>query len=331
MLWQLGENQKARLESAKSKVSTKYYDLKTLFWIPDLSSTTLVFDTSTICTADCIFCAYQYDTRPKRLASFSLFQMVIDQYISLGGTKLNLTPLTGEIFTNKHALKMLSYAKDAGIKYVSFFTNCSLLHTIDLHELLRLNVDKISLSVSPLSEELYKSTYRSNQYKRVLQNIKELLETLQSSDSKTTISICFRGQLDLNQCTDLPDFHRHVKPYLGPNTTLSAMTEFDTWNGKIAESDLLEGMTISTRKPPAAPLSPCSRLRSIYVDPSGTVRLCGCRTNYSDNISDSLELGSIYESTLLDLYTSSQASGIRNSFLLGNINKLCAGCTWYNL
>lgn len=320
-----------RLRSIASIAKNKYLSLKLLFRVRDFSSTTLVFDTSTICTADCIFCAYQFDTRPKKTAPYELFCEVIDQYTANGGKKLNLTPLTGELFTNKDALKMISYAQDSGISYISFFTNCSLLHTIDIHMMLSLNVDRISISVSPLSKDIYEKTYRSSQYNRVVSNIRALLSELKASDSTTQISLCFRGPLPLSECLQLPDFVQFVEPYLGPNITVSAMTEFDTWNGKIAEDDLLPGMTISHRKTPVAPLLPCSRLNSIYVDPSGIVRLCGCRTNYSGNIPNGLELGSLSDSSLLQLFRSKKATNIRHSFLLGGINDLCASCTWYNL
>lgn len=331
MLQRLIAKNSKRFKSVASISKSKYLAIKSLFGVKDFSTTTLVFDSSTICTADCIFCAYQFDTRRKTLASFELFRNVIDQYTSNGGEKLNLTPLTGELFTNKDALRMISYAQKKGISYISFFTNCSLLHTIDIDTMLSLNVDRISISVSPLSENIYEKTYRSSQYNRVLHNIRDLLSGLQSSGSTTRISLCFRGPLNLAECIKLPDFVQYVEPYLGPNIALSAMTEFDTWNGKIAESDLLPGMTTTHRKTPVAPILPCSRLNSIYVDPSGIVRLCGCRTNYSGNIPNGLELGSLSDSSLIQLFRSNKASNIRKSFLLGGINDLCSACTWYNL
>ena len=51
------------------------------------------------------------------------FKNTIDQYLALGGKKLNLTPLTGEVFVSPFVLDQVDYALKAGIEDIFFYLN----------------------------------------------------------------------------------------------------------------------------------------------------------------------------------------------------------------
>ena len=56
----------------------------------------LAFETTPLCNANCIFCGYQYDTRPKGIMSMELFKRILDEYVDLGGSVVSLAPMVGE-------------------------------------------------------------------------------------------------------------------------------------------------------------------------------------------------------------------------------------------
>ena len=302
--------------------------LKQHFIYKGLQGYQLFFDNSTICTANCIFCAYQFDVREKGIATLDHFKRTIEQFVNLGGKKLDLTPLTGEVFVSNSIIEQIEYALSLGIKKISFFTNATLLHKVNLKELLTIGVDEIAISVSPLRDDLYKSIYRSDSYKRVLNNISNLLKTAKECNSSTTISLEYRGNLSLRECNSLEDFNLYCRPYLTEKIKFNSMQTFDTWSGRINDSDLLDGMkTIKIKN--IAPLAPCPRLWNIHVEPSGDVNLCGCRTNYDYGEKSPLKIGNLNESSLQEILNSKSVNKLRKSFLTGKINPICANCSWY--
>ena len=322
----------------KQKIAKRYYQLLkqariAKFWAKKSTFKrnqigTLLFDSSTICTANCIFCAYQFDTRDKETAGLGLFRRTLDQYIQLGGQDLNLTPLTGELFVSNDVIEMIKYANNRGINSISFYTNATLLHKVNLRELLSLNITRIGISVSPFDQKLYKAIYRSDAYSRVIENVSSLLRIAKEINSKIHISIEYRGPLTLEKCNQLDDYRSKIKPFLTNKISFSAFkAEFDTWGGRIKSTDLLEGMDVKSQVN-HSPIFPCTRLWNIQVEPSGNVNLCGCRANYNDEISP-LYLGNINNNSLENIIKSPKAKAIRQSFFTGNLNDLCKNCSWY--
>ena len=248
----------------------------------------------------------------------------------MGGKKLDLTPLTGELFVSNSIIEQIKYEKEIGIREITFFTNATLFHKVDLKDLLTAGVDRISISVTPLRSDLYKLIYRTDSYERVLRNIKELLKIAKLIKSKTHIALNYRGNMSVNECNSLDDFLEYCKPYLTENVTFHSMTYFDTWAGRIESSDLLPGMNLVKVKN-KAPLAPCHRLWNIHIEPSGDVNLCGCRTNYSYEKESPLKIGSLNKSTLEEIINSKKAKELKKSFITGKLNDICANCTWYGI
>ena len=191
-----------------------------------------------------------------------------------------------------------------------------------------MGVKKIGVSVSPLRSDLYKLIYRSDAYNRVLNNISDLLRIAKKCNSDTLISIDYRGNMSLKDCNNLDDFNEYCKPYLTSKISFTNIERFDTWSGRINDSDLLKGMkTLKIKN--KGPLTPCPRLWSIHVEPSGDVNLCGCRTNYNYGQKNPLKIGNINNSSLDEILKSKSVKKLRRSFLTGNLNEICANCSWY--
>ena len=67
----------------------------------------LYIETTKICNANCIFCAYQYQKRDKVAMDDLLFKKLIDEYVELGGGNLGLTPTVGDPLVDKNIINKI--------------------------------------------------------------------------------------------------------------------------------------------------------------------------------------------------------------------------------
>ncbi|MBO1066295.1 MULTISPECIES: radical SAM protein [Nostocales] len=290
----------------------------------------LGLEPSNICTSNCIFCSYQYDQLPKKIPSFDEFQGIVEEYTQMGGDSIQLTPITGEIFTNK---KIIDWIKKLdsfkSIKHIGTYTNASLFHTIDLDELVNSGLTGLHISVPPLDEEIYLKIYRSNLYSKVISNLKNLLIAFSNANNKTIklLEISFRADRTLDECKQLPDYLEFVHPYLSEGVIVTSMSSFDSWSGMIKDSDLLPGMELLHTEL-SGPIQPCSRIYNAQIVVDGSIRLCGARIDNGNN-EDELKIGHISELSLTAAYNSPKAKKIRDSFRSGNLLNICQKCSWY--
>src|SRR4030042_5208084 len=56
----------------------------------------LAIEPINICNANCIFCAYQYQKRPKQRMADRVFEKAIRDYVELGGGDLYLAVVVGD-------------------------------------------------------------------------------------------------------------------------------------------------------------------------------------------------------------------------------------------
>ena len=90
---------------------------------------TLFIETTNICNADCVFCAYQYQDKfrsGKGTMSDELFEKALADYVALTAgpeeRHVNFTPLVGEPLVDPKIIHRVGRAKAIGAD-VTFFTN----------------------------------------------------------------------------------------------------------------------------------------------------------------------------------------------------------------
>lgn len=293
---------------------------------------TLYIEPTNICTANCVFCAYQFDQRPKQYIDSNLVLDIVEQYVRVGGKSVNLTPFAGEIFVHPNIINLITkISANKRIKRISTYTNASLLHTVDIREFLYSGVTHLGISVAPLREDLYKAIYRAGFYPKVRQNIQSLLaQYVTCKDSPLSqIEISFRADRPLSDCIKLPDFNTTVKPFLhDKRIKVTSLQDYDSWSATITQEDLLEGMNLLHTELTGV-MPTCRRIHNVQVLVDGTIRLCGCRFDNSAQ-SDELEIGNIDSIGLTEAYNSPNAQKIRASFAEGRILDICKKCSWYN-
>ena len=134
----------------------------------------LYIEPTNICNANCIFCAYQYDTRAKGFIDYELFKKVVTRFKNVGGEKIGLTPFAGEIFLDRNILKKLNYIKNLNFSSVHSYTNALSIHKFNIEEILNSGLTNLHISLSPLDKELYFSIFRNRYYKRLLLNLSSI-------------------------------------------------------------------------------------------------------------------------------------------------------------
>ena len=287
----------------------------------------LRIETCNICNANCIFCAYQYQRRKKMIMPETMFNKIIDDYNSMGGGNLGITPVVGDPLIDPLILSRIHYARQfPNIKTISTFTNCINLHEVGIKNLLTSGLNSISVSTSGFDLELHDKIYRSKKAESMKRNLIDLLNINRELGSPCEIKIGLRTCKSLNDVMNDKEFREIVKL----SNEVNINYYFEDWSGVIKSSDLLKGMKIRPR-----PLlimrrkAPCWMLYGeLAVLSNGTVAMCGCHELEGDS---DLVLGNVRDSSLADLYKSEEAKMIRKNWLNGNkIPDICRSCLNYN-
>jgi hypothetical protein len=253
------------------------------------------------------------------------------QFRASGGKNVGLSPHHGETFVDREALTKVSAIKDEGFEWIHTYTNASLLHKFGAKQILCSGITDFRISLPPLDEDVYRRIYQNGNYRRVLNNVRELLIAFGSTPEKTVknLHIEFRSDRSLDACQAMPDYVENIAPYISENVHLSAMTFFDSWSGAIKESDLLPGMTLLDAETVGPKRIPCGRMFTLQLLSDGTIRQCGCRVdNFAEK--DELIIGHIDDMTLSEAFNSKTARKNIASFISGNHLNVCRQCSWYS-
>lgn len=277
---------------------------------------------SNICNANCIFCAYQYQTRPQKIMSDEVYLKALDEYCAMGGGDFMLTVTVGDPSVDPKLIDRIREARSRPeIASIETITNAIALKPDRIEALLGSGLSRLQISTAPLDENLYAKIFRSKSYKLLKRNVRLLLEKNKEMGCPVEIKLAFRSNLTMKETLSLPDYLaiRHLPHQVEFNA------DFDAWTGKISADDLLPGM----------PLRPLSKLERepcywfydgplVYVD--GSVGLCGCMDFNADS---ELIVGHILEQPLLEIWRSERVRRLRERFRCGDFPAICRKCTTY--
>ena len=317
-----------RISKSFREIYYSYYPDKEFL---SLSENNLVWglriETCNICNANCIFCAYQYQKRKKRIMSEEMFHKIVDDYNSMGGGNLGITPVVGDPLIDPLILSRIHYARQIpNIKTISTITNCINLHEVGIKNFLTSGLNSITVSTSGFDLELHEKIYRSKKAEIMKRNLIDLLTINRELGNPCEIKIGLRTCQSLKEVMSDPEFREIAKL----SDEVAANYYFEDWAGAVKSSDLLKGMKLR----PVSLLilrsnTPCWMLYGeLAILADGTVALCGCQEVEGNS---DLVLGNIMDSSLVDLYRSEQANLIRKNWLNGSkIPDVCGKCRNYN-
>jgi MoaA/NifB/PqqE/SkfB family radical SAM enzyme len=287
---------------------------------------TLKVEITNICNANCIFCAYQYEERPKTFMADDLYQKSVMDFAALGGNSLSYVPIVGEPLVDRRFVEKVKLAKQHGMRDVYTYTNALLLHRINLDALLTSGIDRLIVSTAPFDEEMYERMYRNKGYRQLLRNLRQLLVRNIELGRLVRITFCVRSYVDERTALSLPDYIQWIRPYINEATDIGVMTYYDNWGGLITEDDLIGEMKLIDS--PEDKSVPCLQTFTLTVLTNGQVRACGCRFN-KDDPDDPLIVGDVRTQSLSEIWHGEALKSLRRRFETNQLPSLCQKCSAY--
>lgn len=303
-----------------------------------LAPGTLFIETTNICNADCIFCAYQHQGsfRPgKGVMGDELFERTLSDYVALvpeaSDRHVNFTPLVGEPLVDPKIIARVARAKAIGAD-VTFFSNGILLNRIDIPALLATGMDRIFVSTAPFDRESHERLYRTQgKYEDLLAGVEKLLKARNEAKAETRVNLMFRSHIPLKEIVELPDFKNKILPHLRPKEVKNIYAQvrgFDSWGGQIKQADLLPGMSLA--QAPRLKRRPCLWTFNLMVMYDGLVRACSCRFTGTERVgTDGLLVGNLQKQNLAEIWNGEAIRNLRRTFENGTLHDVCKSCTMY--
>jgi radical SAM protein with 4Fe4S-binding SPASM domain len=136
--------------------------------------TRIHIESTNICNLDCLFCPYGRQSRQKGYMGIELFKTIIRE---CQGHEVRLwLHFLGEPLLNRDLPAMVAFAKAHGIPQVGFSTNGFFL-TRELGEkLLQAGLDRLECSLDGVDPASYQHLRRSQEFHRVVTNVRGFLE-----------------------------------------------------------------------------------------------------------------------------------------------------------
>ncbi len=273
------------------------------------------------CNVDCVFCAYQYMDRPKKVMPMELFHKALGDYCDLGGGDLLLEVVVGDPLLDPTFLEKVKAARARPeIAEIATISNGIGLDRVGVDNLVEAGLTNILISTAGFDRDNYQALYRSKNYDKMRGNVLDLLRANDRAGRPIEVTIGFRTNRKVAEVLADPDF-QEIKSY-GPIVDFTF--SFSDWQGRIDFSELPAGF-VKREQPPQT--ETCAWL---YDGPivfcSGDVGLCGCQDVEAKS---ELVVGNIKNQSLYDIWNSPRVAELRQRFMTPRKPDICGDCTSY--
>lgn len=287
----------------------------------------LAIETINACNANCIFCGYQYQERPKKVMKEETFRKSVDDYVALGGGNLAIAVVVGDPLLDPNFIERVQYARRfPEIAEIATTTNLLHLQKTGTERLLTSGITTVCISTTGFDPKMYERLFRSKRYDEMKANLLDLLRTNRKIGRPVKIIVSLRIDKPSEEVFRYPGFEE----VLQLADRVDSNSYFDSWSGRIKSEDLTGNMKI---RPQSfffmKKRAPCSQLYTgIGVLVDGTVTACACRDLNGDS---DLVLGNINRSSLALLWDSPHLNTLRKDwFEKRKLPNICVDCTHYN-
>lgn len=243
--------------------------------------------------------------------NFDKYKKIIDEGAPRGLRSIKFQYL-GEPLVNKNLVKMIKYAKDAGVVDVMFNTNASLLTEKKSEEIIKSGVDKVFFSFdSPYREQFNKIRVKGD-YDQVLNNIKLFMSVKKRLKSDTPITRVQMVKMKENE-SEWEDFQ---KLFDGVVDTVAWIDYLDHGT----QSSFKDKGTVSLNRKATFC---CPQLwQRMFIHPDGVVTPC-CTDSNRD-----LNMGNINKNSVQEIWNNEKYQKMRKLHREGRMKeiKLCSTC-----
>jgi len=282
----------------------------------------LQVETTNVCNARCIFCAYPHMQRDKGVMDLGLFKKIVREYAAMGGGAVSLTPIQGEPLLDPHLMRRIRILDaNPAINQVSLTTNAITLDRYSDEEVQYLleALDFVQVSIGGLNEHNYRTLYGVDQFARVKRAMDRLLELNEAVANPTNLAFAFRT---LDRKFERR-FRRALDAYRRRGAMVSHICTYDNYGG-LVDGDGSAGLSLTAES--VEKTRPCA-LASMHMAVcwDGRITACGC----ADIEGRGLSLGRAERDSLADVWTDERRTGILNAFETGQLPEICRKCSAY--
>lgn len=256
-------------------------------------------ETSSICNFNCVFCAYQHTTKKMRqIMPLNDFKLSVNEIANNGGDTITLTPLTGDIFTDRRGIhhKLNFLEKHKGIKNYTFTTNISLLDEKNISLLKKLKkLKNLKISIYGHDEDSFNKITQTKLYNKVYKNLLCLRDNIIFFNFQVQFGI--RSYMDFNLNSSNTTMINLIKSMnKTDNVSVDFHRHYTNWGGYVSDKDL-KGLPIILKDDKKGYKSgPCARLFNYMILSNCDVILCACRDAMREMV-----VGNLKETSLKDI------------------------------
>jgi hypothetical protein len=127
----------------------------------------LTVETVNICNNKCIVCPYTVQTRARKTMPMALFGRIVDEYVSVGGGPISLTPMVGEVFLDRFLPERLALLRSTPeITTISATTNATMARRYGDAQLTGVldSLGRVLVSVYGLDRDEYRTMVLRDDY-----------------------------------------------------------------------------------------------------------------------------------------------------------------------
>jgi len=279
-------------------------------------------ETVNSCTLDCIFCAYGSMQRPKETMSVELFEKTVADYSEMGGGQLSLTPVVGEVFTDRFLEeRLLLIQKYDNITGVSITTNAVGLKRFKDEKLENIldKLNRVHVSIYGIDPEEHQLISQKDTYRVFLEGFKRLAAIVGDQDK---LWVNFR----LLRKREQSELDAWLQDEVGFIPTNFHTIEYAKWSG---HEEAPVTLPLDAKWVSRSPLDSFCVIPAVagQVHVNGNVSICHCDDYECD---PDLSLGNINNATMLELFSSKKYREFWQ--LRGNtMPEFCKGCGFFSL
>ncbi len=291
----------------------------------------LYIETSSLCNLACAFCAYSKKSSPKTTMTNEFFFNVVEQATQMGYDRFGLTPITGDLFMDKHVMEKMEFLEQhPKVACYHFYSNFIIPERDTVLRLSQFDkLHELGISLYGHDQQSFEAMTKGSPigYRRLLNNLDAVYDT--AEQFRDRVQLHWRVQSDVRVFdhpeSALVDRVRRLKQQKG--IAVFFARRYNNWGGMVTDEDVA-GLGIEVSAADHVPKNGACVLifhkQQIMAD--GRVNACACR-----DADATLCLGDLRKDSLRTILSSANPTYMQliDNQQSGRFNPICRSCDFY--
>jgi hypothetical protein len=288
----------------------------------------LCLETSSICNLRCRFCAYVKKQSPKVVMSQEFFADCVKQAVDLGYRRFEMTPCTGDVFTDRGIFDKLEHLEnDPQVTSYEFFTNFTIPDPPAVERLFQLRkLRQVTISVYGHDLPTFMAISGGGEalYRRLLTNLETTLRLRERCHCRLSVGLRSTRQIPAFGSTDLL---RVLGDLREAGIPVSISRVYNNWGGYVTQEDVRDlGVDITDENVVYKNGACVLLLTMVQITASGIVNGCACR-----DVDHTLRLGDLNQQRLAHIVSTDNQvyMTLIAEQQRGEFRPICRSCDFY--